>query len=89
MAGVGSGVLRARDIVAGKRVNAYQVNAFFNRHLKNYVNASIEGLKPSSHELSRRGCCGAASRCASRRLRRCVRIRPSAIRLVESLSLMN
>jgi hypothetical protein len=31
MAGVGSGVLRARDIVAGKRVNAYQVNAFFNR----------------------------------------------------------
>jgi hypothetical protein len=46
MAGVGSGVLRARDIVAGKRVNAYQVNAFFNRHLKNYVNASIEGLKP-------------------------------------------
>lgn len=46
MAGVGSGVLRARDIVAGKRVNAYQVNAFFNRHRNNYVNASIEGLKP-------------------------------------------
>ncbi len=44
--GVGSGVLRARDIVAGKRVNAYQVNAFFNRHRQNYINAKLKGLKP-------------------------------------------
>jgi hypothetical protein len=44
--GVGSGVLRARDIVAGKRVNAYQVNAFFNRHRHNYINAKLKGLKP-------------------------------------------
>ena len=44
--GIGSGVLRARDIVAGKRVNAYQVNAFFNRHRKNYLNAKFKGLKP-------------------------------------------
>ncbi len=44
--GVGSGVLRARDIVAGKRVNAYQVNAFFNRHRNNYLNARVDGLKP-------------------------------------------
>jgi len=44
--GIGSGVLRARDIVAGKRVNAYQVNGFFNRHRNNYINAKLKGLKP-------------------------------------------
>lgn len=42
-AGVGSGVMRARDIIAGKRVNAYQVKAFFDRHKKNYVNAVLKG----------------------------------------------
>ena len=46
MEGVGSGVLRARDIVSGKKVNAYQVNAFFNRHRNNYINAKLNGLKP-------------------------------------------
>lgn len=44
--GVGSGVLRARDIVAGKKVNAYQVKAFFDRHRQNYLNAKLKGLKP-------------------------------------------
>lgn len=44
--GIGSGVLRARDIVAGKRINAYQVKAFFDRHQKNYLNAKMKGLKP-------------------------------------------
>ena len=44
--GIGSGVLRARDIVAGKRVNAYQVKAFFDRHQQNYLNAKLKGLKP-------------------------------------------
>lgn len=44
--GIGSGVLRARDIVAGKRVNAYQVKAFFDRHHQNYLNAKLKGLKP-------------------------------------------
>jgi len=47
-AGVGSGVMRARDIVAGKRINAYQVKAFFDRHKSNYVNAVLAGKK--SHE---------------------------------------
>lgn len=44
--GIGSGVLRARDIVAGKKVNAYQVKAFFDRHRHNYINAKAKGLKP-------------------------------------------
>lgn len=44
--GIGSGVLRARDIIAGKRVNAYQVKAFFDRHQQNYLNAKLKGLKP-------------------------------------------
>lgn len=44
--GIGSGVLRARDIVAGKRVNAYQVKAFFDRHQGNYLTALDKGLKP-------------------------------------------
>ena len=37
--GIGSGVMRARDIAAGKRVNAYQVKAFFDRHRHNYIKA--------------------------------------------------
>jgi len=45
-AGVGSGVLRARDIIAGKRINAYQVKAFFDRHQGNYISAIAKGLKP-------------------------------------------
>lgn len=45
-AGVGSGVMRARDIIAGKRINAYQVKAFFDRHKSNYINAVLEGKKP-------------------------------------------
>jgi hypothetical protein len=44
--GVGSGVLRARDIIAGKRINAYQVKAFFDRHQGNYLDATAKGLKP-------------------------------------------
>jgi hypothetical protein len=44
--GVGSGVLRARDIVAGKKINAYQVKAFFDRHQQNHLNAKLKGLKP-------------------------------------------
>jgi hypothetical protein len=44
--GIGSGVLRARDIIAGKRINAYQVKAFFDRHQGNYLNAVAKGLKP-------------------------------------------
>jgi len=44
--GIGSGVLRARDIIAGKKVNAYQVKAFFDRHRRHYVNAKAKGLKP-------------------------------------------
>lgn len=47
-AGVGSGVMRARDIIAGKRVNAYQVKAFFDRHKRNYINAVLAGKK--AHE---------------------------------------
>lgn len=43
--GVGSGVARARDIIAGKRVNAYQVKAFFDRHRQNYIDAKMKGLK--------------------------------------------
>lgn len=43
--GIGSGVLRARDIAAGKRVNAYQVKAFFDRHRGNYLKAKAEGKR--------------------------------------------
>ena len=43
--GVGSGVMRARDIASGKRVNAYQVKAFFDRHRGNYVKARADGKK--------------------------------------------
>jgi hypothetical protein len=39
-------VARARDIIAGKKVNAYQVKAFFDRHRQNYLNAKMKGLKP-------------------------------------------
>jgi hypothetical protein len=42
--GVGSGVARARDIIAGKRVDAKQVKAFFDRHEGNYVRARDRGL---------------------------------------------
>ena len=41
--GVGSGVMRARDIASGKRINAYQVKAFFDRHRGNYVKARADG----------------------------------------------
>jgi hypothetical protein len=34
--GVGSGVARARDIIAGREVNAKQMKAFFDRHEGNY-----------------------------------------------------
>jgi hypothetical protein len=43
--GIGSGVMRARDIAAGKRINAYQVKAFFDRHRHNYVKARADGKK--------------------------------------------
>jgi hypothetical protein len=39
-------VARARDIIAGKKVNAYQVKAFFDRHRQNYLNAKMKGLRP-------------------------------------------
>jgi len=40
--GIGSGVARARDIVAGKKINAYQVKAFFDRHRGFYQDAMAE-----------------------------------------------
>jgi len=40
--GIGSGVMRARDIASGKRINAYQVKAFFDRHRGNYVSARAD-----------------------------------------------
>ena len=43
--GIGSGVLRARDIAAGKRINAYQVKAFFDRHRSNYTKARADKKK--------------------------------------------
>ena len=43
--GVGSGVARARDFVAGKRVDARQVKAFFDRHQRNYERAKAKKLK--------------------------------------------
>lgn len=43
--GVGSGVLRARDIASGKRINAYQVKAFFDRHRSNYLKARADGKR--------------------------------------------
>lgn len=43
--GVGSGVMRARDIASGKRINAYQVKAFFDRHRGNYVKAKADGKR--------------------------------------------
>lgn len=47
--GVGSGVARARDIIAGKRVDAKQVKAFFDRHEKNYKKAKARET-PASEE---------------------------------------
>jgi len=43
--GIGSGVMRARDIASGKRINAYQVKAFFDRHRHNYLKAKASGKK--------------------------------------------
>jgi len=43
--GIGSGVLRARDIAAGKRIDAYRVKAFFDRHRHNYLKAKAEGKR--------------------------------------------
>jgi len=39
----GSGVARARDIAAGKDVDAKQVKAFFDRHEGNYKKAVAKG----------------------------------------------
>jgi hypothetical protein len=41
--GIGSGVARARDIAAGKEVDAKQVKAFFDRHQGNIDKAKAEG----------------------------------------------
>jgi len=49
--GVGSGVARARDIAAGKKVNAYQVKAFFDRHRGNYLDAKKKGLKAEESKI--------------------------------------
>ncbi len=45
-AGIGSGVARARDIVAGRRVDAKRVASFFARHRANYEAAKAKGLQP-------------------------------------------
>lgn len=42
--GVGSGVARARDIIAGREVNAKQVKAFFDRHEGNYRAALAKNI---------------------------------------------
>lgn len=42
--GIGSGVARARDIVAGRAVDARQVKAFFDRHEGNYKAAVAKGV---------------------------------------------
>ena len=42
--GIGSGVARARDIAAGKQVDARRVAAFFSRHEGNYEAAKANGL---------------------------------------------
>jgi hypothetical protein len=44
--GIGSGVARARDIAAGKRVDAHRVASFFARHRKSYEAAKAKGLQP-------------------------------------------
>lgn len=41
--GIGSGVARARDIAAGKDVDAKQVVAFFDRHGGNITKAKADG----------------------------------------------
>ena len=43
--GVGSGVLRARDIAGGKRIDAYRVKSFFDRHRGNYLKAKASKLR--------------------------------------------
>lgn len=43
--GIGSGIARARDIIAGKRVDARQVKAYFDRHRRNYENAMRRAVK--------------------------------------------
>lgn len=48
--GIGSGVARARDIKAGKRVNAAQVRAYFNRHERHYL-AAMERARASDLPL--------------------------------------
>jgi len=48
--GVGSGVARARDIIAGKRVNAAQVKAFFDRH-EGYYKAAMERFEAQDLSL--------------------------------------
>lgn len=48
--GIGSGVARARDILAGKRLNAYQVKAFFDRHEHNYEPAIKRAKKRAKAE---------------------------------------
>jgi hypothetical protein len=49
--GVGSGVARARDIVAGKRVDAKQVKGFFDRHQHNYERAKAAKLAPKDSKV--------------------------------------
>jgi hypothetical protein len=46
--GIGSGVARARDIAAGKRVDAYQVLRFFQRFRGLVAEAQAQGLDARS-----------------------------------------
>jgi hypothetical protein len=43
---IGSGIARARDIIAGKRVNAAQVKAYFDRH-EGFYRRALERAKKS------------------------------------------
>lgn len=46
--GVGSGVKRAQDIAAGKRVDAAQIHAFFSRFKGQIARALAKGLTPAN-----------------------------------------
>jgi hypothetical protein len=43
--GIGSGIARARDIIAGRQVNASQVKAYFDRHEGFYRDAMARARK--------------------------------------------
>lgn len=57
--GIGSGIARARDIIAGKRVNAMQVKGYFSRHEGYYekalAKAKAEGIPRKAFTKPKRG----------------------------------